>query len=236
MPSYRVETLAASPELTLTHWICDGHDGRRAEPERIVGDRVVVPLRGRFAFRAPRVQAVASPCEGLFLRDGMTFEITHPHGEGDVCMAISGPLAARLVDAGPCRRPVSLRAQLVLAALARRRAPPLVAAEALGLALAPGPERPPRRRRDEALAARLAHEIALRFDERLGLIDLAARAGVSVFHACRAFRRVTGGSLHRFQRELRLRHALALVVGTHRPLTEIAYVARFAQPLQFGQP
>ena len=234
VPRYQVSTLGDAPELVVRHWVCDGHDGRRVEPERMAGDRVMLPVAGRFAFRAPRARAVASPCEGLFIRDGATFEISHPHGEGDVCISLAGPLATRLVGAGPTSRPISLRAQLMLAGLARREPSPLEMAESLVLALAPPAQERPVRARDRALAERLAYEIARSGAEPLGLVELAARADVSVFHACRAFRRATGGSLHRFQRELRLRHALALVLGTDRPLVEIAYATGFANQGHFG--
>ena len=231
VPRYQVTTLGHTPDLVVRHWICDGRDAARVEPERMTGDRVMLPVQGRFAFRAPGARAVASPCEGLFIRDHSTFEITHPHGQGDVCVSLAGPLAAPIVNAGPLRRPISLGAQMVLAGLGRQA--PLAQAESLVLALAPRPERTTRAA-DRALADLLSHEIALRFDETLALVDLAARAGVSVFHACRAFRRATGGSLHRFQRELRLRHALALVLDTDRPLGEIAYAVGFANQGHFG--
>jgi AraC family transcriptional regulator len=43
-----------------------------------------------------------------------------------------------------------------------------------------------------------------------------------------------GTSIHRYQAELRLRHALALVLDTRRPLTHVAYDAGFANQGHFG--
>jgi AraC family transcriptional regulator len=43
-------------------------------------------------------------------------------------------------------------------------------------------------------------------DENLG--QMAAAVGVSVFHLCRLFRRLTGGTLHRYRNQLRLHSAL----------------------------
>ncbi len=55
-----------------------------------------------------------------------------------------------------------------------------------------------------------------------------------MFHACRAFRRAMGTSIHRYQAELRMRHALALVLDTRRPLTDVAYEAGFANQGHFA--
>ena len=51
---------------------------------------------------------------------------------------------------------------------------------------------------------------------------------MSRFHACRVFRRATGVGLHERRRELRLRHALALLVGSARPIADIAAATGFA--------
>jgi len=57
---------------------------------------------------------------------------------------------------------------------------------------------------------------------------------VSLFHACRLFRRATGSTIHRFHEELRLRHALARVLDTDEPLARIAVALGFANQGHFG--
>lgn len=84
------------------------------------------------------------------------------------------------------------------------------------------------------MAASLAGTVAARWDEPLRLEALAAEAGVSVFHACRVFRRVEGTSIHRRLTELRLRHALALVLDTSWSFGRIAAEAGFANQGHFG--
>jgi transcriptional regulator GlxA family with amidase domain len=62
----------------------------------------------------------------------------------------------------------------------------------------------------------------------LNLGDLAQAAQVSVFHACRAFRRARGTTIARFRQDVRLRHALALLMDTSRTIAEIACEVGFA--------
>ena len=47
-----------------------------------------------------------------------------------------------------------------------------------------------------------------RFAQPLTLSEIAAALGVSPFHLCRTFRRVSGMTLHAYRNELRLRSAL----------------------------
>jgi AraC family transcriptional regulator len=57
---------------------------------------------------------------------------------------------------------------------------------------------------------------------------------VSVAHACRAFRRATGATIHARVREARLRHALALLLDTDRPIADIAIDVGFANQGHLG--
>jgi transcriptional regulator GlxA family with amidase domain len=82
--------------------------------------------------------------------------------------------------------------------------------------------------RDREVAGAIAHLIDLRFDERMTLSELAGAAGVRVFHACRAFRRAIGTSIHRYRQTVRLWHALALLRDTAWPISRIAAEAGFA--------
>jgi len=102
---------------------------------------------------------------------------------------------------------------------------------ALGSAERPAANAP---RRDRAIAEAVRYTIDLWHDSRLGLADLAAAAGVSVFHACRAFRRATGNSIHRHRQETRLRHALALLLDTELPLAQVALEAGFSNQGHLG--
>lgn len=242
MPRLRYRELFDASGLTLTRVECDGVDAPRPAEERVERARVVVPLVGRFLFRDRSARAVASPAVALFLPDDASYEIAHPHGEGDVNVTVRGELATRLVEAGPVARPLGARGYVrlhtALAALATPSgAPPdrLELEEEICLALAPEPNGPERSvARDRERAAAIAHEVELRFDEPLPLAELASRAGVSLFEACRVFRRARGTTIHAHQRRMRLRHALALVLETRMPLAEVAVTAGFANQGHFG--
>jgi AraC-like DNA-binding protein len=64
-------------------------------------------------------------------------------------------------------------------------------------------------RRRAALADEARRQLAARLDEATSLARLARRLDCSPFHLCRAFREATGGSLHRYRMDMRLREALA---------------------------
>jgi AraC-like DNA-binding protein len=59
------------------------------------------------------------------------------------------------------------------------------------------------------------------------LTGIAREIGLSAYHVCRLFHRVTGMKLHQYRLRLRLRAALAEVQDSTRPLTDIALDAGF---------
>jgi transcriptional regulator GlxA family with amidase domain len=63
--------------------------------------------------------------------------------------------------------------------------------------------------------------------ETVRLQDLAAEAGLSVYHLCRTFRRATGASIHQYRNRLRVRSCLEPVWDTATPLTDIALESGF---------
>ncbi|MFG0316794.1 MAG: helix-turn-helix transcriptional regulator, partial [Planctomycetota bacterium JB042] len=87
-----------------------------------------------------------------------------------------------------------------------------------------------RAHRELAHAARV--ELAARFRERLGLADLAAPLGVSVFHLCRVFKEEFGAPLHAFRRSLRVRAALRELFVPGRTLYDVAEAAGFSDRTQ----
>jgi AraC family transcriptional regulator len=70
-------------------------------------------------------------------------------------------------------------------------------------------------------------------DESLSLTAIAREIGLSAYHICRLFHRVTGTKLHQYRLRLRLRTALAEVVGPKRSLTDIALDAGFSTHSHF---
>ncbi len=60
------------------------------------------------------------------------------------------------------------------------------------------------------------------FREPISLDEVARRAGSSVFHLCRTFRRHTGSTLHGYRNQMRLRTALERVAAPASDLTDLA--------------
>jgi AraC family transcriptional regulator len=223
----------------LRRVVCDGVDAPRPVEEHSAGARVILPLRGRFAFRDHSGAAVASPCMALYLRDGHRYRIRHVDGQGDVCLALEGDVADALVATGPVARFISqseyVRAQSLAVRLGRGDAVSRLRieeslAEILGAAdvsvRAAG-------RRDRAIAEAIAYTLERSFHAPLSLATVARVAGVSIFPASRAFKRARGISIHRYRQEMRLRHALAMVLETDVPLAELAIDLGFANQPHF---
>ena len=232
MPRMDALGVLETPRLDATVVRCDGVDGPRRD-EAVSADRVWFVLRGRFALTGPRLSRAGDPMTALLLRRGEPFCIRHPEGCGDLCLAVGGSAAADAVDRGCALAPLSagdfVRLRALAGALARGRAvEPLAIEEALCAALEPDPHPSSASPRERRLAEAVWHAIALRFDERISLAELAAPHGVSVFTLCRAFRRARGASVHRSRQRLRLRHALALMLDTDWPLARVAAECGFA--------
>jgi AraC-like DNA-binding protein len=64
--------------------------------------------------------------------------------------------------------------------------------------------------------------------ESLSLRELADEVGISVYHLCRLFRRVTGSTLHQYRQKLRVRWSLESVMESRRSLVDIALDAGFS--------
>ncbi|MGZ4808814.1 MAG: helix-turn-helix transcriptional regulator, partial [Thermoanaerobaculia bacterium] len=75
--------------------------------------------------------------------------------------------------------------------------------------------------------------ISANYHEPLPLSAVAAHAGMSQFHLCRAFRRMTGIGMHRFQVVVRLRMALDRLDHGSRDLTELALDLGFSDHSHF---
>lgn len=65
------------------------------------------------------------------------------------------------------------------------------------------------------------------------LADLSRAAGLSVFHLCRGFRRLTGRTIHQYRETLRLRASLDALQDYRRSITEIALDAGFSSHSHF---
>ncbi len=81
----------------------------------------------------------------------------------------------------------------------------------------------------EAARAELARDPFARRTIR----ELAGSIGISPFHLCRSFRRVTGLTLHHYQLDLRTRFALEHIEGASRNLSRLAQELGFSSHSHF---
>ncbi len=238
MPCFHVRTLFSQNETTIQRSTCDGQDPPRAAPNQALVTKLVVTLQGRFSYRHRRGRLAFDPSQAVIQRAGEEYVSHHPDG-GDECLAIHSPAVAGSFDPWHVI-PMDVESQVRMHALAARlEGGPMDLLEVEEtLARIFGPGQGERRRwgggRWRAQADEIAHEVAMRFDQPLPLSALASGVGLSPFAACRVFRRATGSSIHRYQLELRLRHALTLLFETSRPLADIALATGFANQGHFG--
>jgi AraC family transcriptional regulator len=239
VPRFKVTAFYSTEDLWLRRVSCNGDDGSGPREEYADEDNIIFVLRGRFVLRDRRARVVVSPCRALALRAGDPYTIEHPHGEGDVCLSIGG--RHLLPPAGDHDRTCAVSTAGYMRVLAlierlavRERVDRFAVEETLHVALAPQDDRGVVSARDRAIAETIAQAVDLRFDEHLMLDELAGIAGISVFHACRAFRRARNTSIHRYRQTVRLRHALALLRDTSWPLARVAVDAGFANQGHLG--
>jgi AraC-like DNA-binding protein len=232
VPRFAIAPVADTRDLRVIRALCDGCDGPRVAEEHVGTSRIWMLTSGCFELRDRAGRHAVDPAALFAFEAGHAFTIRHPCG-ADTCVAFSGPLADAIAARGAGARTPSPDAHARLlhevAAWRRGEGDELALAEALCDAAAPEPRDPAApSRRDRAIADELAFHLRVRFAGPASLSSLAAAAGVSPFHACRVFRRATGAGIHAYRRELRLRHALAMLIDGRSPIADVAAETGFA--------
>lgn len=230
-PEVVVQTLLATPSVTVRHVCCRGDCRGHGPEESALATELVFPYRGVFARHLGRDQAVAEANQVLFFNSGDGYRVSHPVAGGDACLslAIDESLLRELTPKAMLRdggltafhrqqRPVGPQAQAVLALLRRRlqngEADPLEA-ESLAIGLVqqaldadlPGPASVGRRK----LADRAKLALSSDLGRRWTLAEIAAEVGGSPVYLTQVFRQVEGVPLYRYQLRLRLARALDLM-------------------------
>jgi len=233
MPRFAITPVADTREVQVIRALCDGCDAPRPVEEHTRSGRLWLLTAGCFELRDRDARHAVDPSMLFAFAAGHLFTVRHPCG-ADTCLSFRGPIADAIVARGGGARMPAPRdhARLLAAVAAFRRGEgdALALAEALCAAAAPDDRVRTPTPRERALADELAFRLRIGVGGRgsLGLGELAGAAGVSIFHATRVFRRVTGRGLHDYRRELRLRHALALLVDGTAPIAQIAATTGFA--------
>lgn len=243
-------SLATGSLARLDDVRCRHRAHARPEGEVHASWTIAMVRRGEFLYRPEDERAPRRLREGwLFLgRAGKEYECRHEHDGGDDCLALhvdpalledaarerAGRGAILPCGATPPIAQVSGALALAARALARGESVDVddLAVTIAGAVVstlhdrAPVPPRPPSAKDEERVRAAIALlESAPREAWPLG--TLAQRVGSSPFHFARAFRAVAGVSPHQYLIGVRLRRAIALLIDTARPVTEVAYDVGF---------
>ncbi len=239
MPHFCTSSIVSSASLSVERVACDGVDHGGPRPERLDGDRIVIVVRGRFGYRDRAIRATCLPGSMIGVRSNEEFQIEHFDEEGDVCLSVHGDVATDVLNDGPGVRRLDTDSFVVLlerCAAWRANEPDttLEIEEDLSQLCAAGGATGSRDRRSDVVAETIAEEVQRRFEGPLTLKQLAERAGVSVFHACRSFRRARKTTIHGYRRELQLKSAVSLLLDTEYSLTRIAIDTGFANQGHFA--
>lgn len=98
----------------------------------------------------------------------------------------------------------------------------------------PCPERALLDARHRAVVNDVKTLLALNMRAGMSLSALSDAVGVSPFHLCRVFRRITGTTIHRYLDRLRLRTALELLGETQQRLASIALAVGYSSESHFS--
>jgi AraC-like DNA-binding protein len=224
------------PGLSIAEVRCsgDGHGWSGEEPVESLA--VILVQHGRFRRRVDGVELLADAAAGYVQRPGSVQQIAHPKG-GDWCTVLTpsrtilGSLLDRVGPVEPLFTPPALDlAHRILVARARGDAERFELTERAALLVGElvevvGRTGMPRRQSSGASrsgALTDAVRWAINDDPRLRLDELALRAGVSAYHLSRTFRQVTGITITRYRRRIRLRRAIDRLAAGEGDLARLA--------------
>jgi AraC-like DNA-binding protein len=250
----RVRWLFAGPHVAISRWHCFSHERSWSE-EKAQRHCVFVFLHhGAFGVRDAAGHQTAEPSAVLAYPAGMPYCTSHPFGCGEhgSAIAVSPEALHEIAPELAARRSASVAAIDSRVLLAHRRfVAPVVERQADALAAEEtawkvigrvataltgrAPDRPRRvERRGRRERVELIKKLLLeRLHEPVRLADLAAEAGVSVFHLCRSFREETGLPIHRYLNRLRLCVAVEEATRVDSDLLAVALSVGFSSHSHF---
>jgi AraC family transcriptional regulator len=228
-----LEVLFDGPSVRLGAWRCPVRSREWSDARIQGGDSLAFPRDVPFAIDADGETVVADRNVVLFHSAGVPYRTSHPFGTGDRGLVATLPpgFLADSRDAPPRLHGLrSPHAHVLQEVLFRRAAgsgePDAVHALLRGLVdealrsarLAPACSfTRPLRIAIEGVRARLGRDL----HAKLGLGELAERAGYSPFHVARMFRRTTGLPLRRYRLRARLFAALPRILEPRSDLMQI---------------
>ena len=246
-------TIASAQGWSLGRYRCGAPRHAAAAEEASSTHHVAFVRAGYFVKQVGSARIAADATRAVFFPRGEVYRVHHPVDGGDDSFVLSfddeflraaagdlgdGESADRAaLPSGAVRltppMTLALTATFVRAA---RRGDSLASEEAvcrlttatIAPALAGGATGRPVPADREARVRAVQQVMAARFDCRLRLPDLAAAVEWSPFQLVRAFRAVTGGSVHQYLTDLRVAAAVARLADGERDLARLALDCGFA--------
>jgi len=233
--------------------VCPGARRHESEEECAAATHLVFPYRGAYVHHVGGAESVAEANQVIFINEDEPYRVSHPVGGGDSALSV-GVSEAVLLEVAPreyvrSRRAAFNRSRLRIGASAQALAAQLrhgldrgagsLEGESLTLALLGSAlgGRDPRAAAGRPGPQKLADSAKLVLASDLGrrwtLAEVAAETGGSPVYLTQVFQQVEGMPLYRYQLQLRLARALALL-GDCDDLTRLAIELGFSSHSHFS--
>jgi AraC family transcriptional regulator len=255
MVDFDARPLATSDIVTVWDVACPGALKHESGEECAIATHVVFPYRGVYVHHVGRAESVAEANQVIFINENEPYRVSHPVDGGDSALSI-GVSEATLLELTPkeylsrneqaafnrSRLRIGADTQTLTALLRHRLhrgAMEGFAAESLTLTLlrsalgagtshaaagGPGPRK---------LADRAKLVLASDLSRRWTLAEIASEVGASPVYLTQVFQQLEGMPLYRYQLQLRLARALALL-GGRVDLTSLAFELGFSSHSHFS--
>src|SRR5215470_15609303 len=255
MADFDARPLATSDTVTVWDVACRGELRHESDEECAVATHVVFPYQGVYVHHVGRAESVAEANQVIFINENEPYRVSHPVDGGDSALSI-GVSEATLLELTPkeylrrngqaafnrSRLRIGADTQTLTARLRHRLdrgAMEGFEAESLTLTLlrsalgegtshaaanGPGPRK---------LADRAKLVLAADLSRRWTLAEIASAVGGSPVYLTQVFQQLEGMPLYRYQLQLRLARALALL-GNRVDLTSLAFELGFSSHSHFS--
>jgi AraC family transcriptional regulator len=255
MADFDAHPLMISDTVAVWDVVCPGARKHESDEECAVVTHLVLPYRGVYVHHVGRAESVAEANQVIFINEGEPYRVSHPIDGGDSTLSI-GVSEATLLELAPkeylrrngqaafnrSRLRIGADTQKLTALLRHsldRGAIETLEAESLTLTLlrsalgersspvaagGPGPRK---------LVDRAKLVLVSDLSRRWTLAEIASRVGGSPVYMTQVFQRLEGMPLYRYQLQLRLARALALL-GDYGDLTSLALELGFSSHSHFS--
>ena len=255
MADFDAHPLMISDTVAVWDVVCPGARKHESDEECAVVTHLVLPYRGVYVHHVGRAESVAEANQVIFINEGEPYRVSHPIDGGDSTLSI-GVSEATLLELAPkeylrrngqaafnrSRLRIGADTQKLTALLRHsldRGAVETLEAESLTLTLL-------RSALDERTSPVAAGGPGLRklvdraklvlvsdLSRRWTLAEIASEVGGSPVYLTQVFQRLEGMPLYRYQLQLRLARALALL-GDYGDLTSLALELGFSSHSHFS--